>query len=88
MKVILSPRAEKQLRKLSKIDQIAVAKKIRSIRDEREISKEEKIKGFQNIFRVRVGDYRIVYKKTRNEIYIVVIRHRKDVYRRLKRLLG
>ena len=34
MRVILASRAEKQLKKLSKINQIAIAKKIRSIRDD------------------------------------------------------
>ena len=87
MKVVLSPRAEKQLKKLPKVDQIAVAKKIRLIRDEKAVVGEEKLKDFENIFRVRVGDYRIVYRKTRKEAYIVLIRHRKDVYRLVKQLL-
>lgn len=88
MKVVLSPQAEKQLKKLSKIDQIAVAKKIRAIRNEKEVIQEEKLTGFQQIFRTRVGDFRIVYKKTQSEIYIILIRHRKDVYKFLKRLFG
>lgn len=88
MKVVLSPQAEKQLKKLSKIDQIAVAKKIRNIKDEKEIIQEEKLTDFRQIFRTRVGDYRIVYKKTQSEIFIILIRHRKDVYKFLKRLFG
>lgn len=87
MKVILSPQAEKQLKRLPKVDQIAVAKKIRSIRDKTTITGEEKLRGFRNIFRVRVGDLRIVYRKTRKEIYIFLIRHRRDVYRLVKQLL-
>ncbi len=87
MKVILSPQAEKQLKKLSKVNQIAIAKKIRVIRDSSKIEGGEKLKGFQNIFRIRVGDYRIVYRKTKSEVYIVLIRHRKDVYRLVKQLL-
>ena len=78
MKIILSSRAKKQLKRLSKIDQIAVAKKIRSL-DGGVVG--GKLKGYKNIFRVRVGSIRIVYKKTFREIYIVLIRHRKDVYR-------
>ena len=87
MKVILSPQAEKQLKKLSKINQIAIAKRIRVIRDSTRVEGEEKLKGFRNIFRIRVGDCRIVYQKTRKEIYIVLIRHRKDVYRLVRQLL-
>lgn len=85
MKIILSSRAEKELRKLSKVNQIAIAKKIRSLK-ESQVSQEEKLKGFQNIFRVRVGNFRIVYKKTSPEIYIILIAHRKDIYDLLRRL--
>lgn len=87
MKAILSPRAEKELKSIPKISQIAVAKKIRSIRENKGLPQEEKLAGFQNIYRVRVGNYRIVYKKTYQELYIVIISHRKQVYRLLGYLL-
>ena len=86
MKIILSPRAEKQLKKLSKIDQIALISKIRKIRDESENIRPEKLKGFPHIFRIRVGNYRFAYRKTKKEIYIILIHHRRDVYKALKRL--
>ena len=87
MKITILPRAEKELRKLPKFDQIAVAAKIRSLSD-LQVSGEEKLSGYPHIHRVRVGNYRIVYKKTYEIITIVLIRHRKDVYRMLKELLG
>lgn len=86
MRIIISPRAENGLRKLSKIDQIAIARKIRNLKETQIITQEEKLKGFLNIFRVRVGGFRIVYKKTRQEIYIILIGHRKDIYNLLRRL--
>ena len=86
MKVILSPRAEKELKKLSKTDQIAVAKKIRSIRDSKQGLNEEKLAGFRSIFRIRVGNFRILYRKTAAEIYIILIAHRRDVYQLLQQL--
>lgn len=89
MRVIISPRADKQLRKLPKIDQIAVAIKIRSVKDlSSAISGEEKLSGYKNIFRVRIGNYRIVYRKTPGEVYIVLISHRKDIYQLVKQLFG
>lgn len=87
MKVILSPKAEKQLPKLSKIDQIIIAKKIRLIADSSIGFKEEKLKGYKNIYRVRIGDYRIVYRKTKTELYIVLIGHRGDIYKLVDRLI-
>lgn len=88
MRIILSPRAEKQLKKLPKIVQIAAARKIRLVRDSDEVGNEEKLTGYKNIFRTRVGDYRIVYRKTEAKVYIVLIHHRKDVYRLLHQLFG
>ena len=85
MRIVISPRAEKELTKLRKIDQIAVARKIRSLIGV-VTPNEEKLSGLQNIYRVRVGEYRIVYRKTKEEIYIVLIRHRKDVYKLVNRL--
>ena len=86
MKLIISPRAEKELKKIPKVEQIAIARKIRLIKDSSVILNEEKLTGFKNIFRIRIGQYRIVYRKTIKEIYIVLISHRKDVYRLINQL--
>jgi len=42
-----------------------------------------KLKGFENYYRVRVGNYRILYEVYKQELIIKVVRvaHRKDVYR-------
>lgn len=87
MRITLLPRAEKDLRKLPKFDQIAVAAKIRALPSP-SVMGEEKLSGYPHIYRVRVGNYRIVYKKTSETISIVMIRHRRDVYRMLKDILG
>lgn len=86
MRITISSRAEKELKKITKIDQIAVARKIRSLK-ENIVVNEEKLAGFRDVFRIRVGNYRIVYRKTSQEIYIVLIHHRKDVYRIVNQLL-
>jgi mRNA interferase RelE/StbE len=75
MNITISSRAEKELRKIGKMDQIALAKKIRSLAS-------------TDIFRVRIGIYRIVFRKTKEEIYIILIGHRKDIYQKVKQLLG
>jgi mRNA interferase RelE/StbE len=43
----------------------------------------KKPSGCQNTFRIRVGDYRIVYEVHSAENLVVIqrVRHRKDVYR-------
>lgn len=86
MKIIISPRAEKELKKITKIDQIAISRKIRIIKEDPVNLNEEKLSGYKNIYRVRVGEYRIVYRRTINEIYIVLIGHRKDIYQLIDQL--
>lgn len=86
MRTVLSPKAEKILRKLPKIDQIAIARKIRLLPEIKSTQQEEKLKGFSNIYRVRIGDYRIVYRKSSAEIFIVLVGHRKDIYDLLRQL--
>jgi mRNA interferase RelE/StbE len=45
----------------------------------------EKIKGSDNLYRIRVGDYRVIFEIDDKEkiVLIVYIRHRKDAYRGL-----
>jgi mRNA interferase RelE/StbE len=44
-------------------------------------------KTLKGYWKLRVGDYRVVYKIERNEVFILAIINRKDVYKRIfKRL--
>lgn len=46
----------------------------------------EPLKGkFDGLARLRIGDYRVVYTKTKSGVLILLIAHRKDVYRKLDR---
>ncbi len=83
MKIKISPRAEKELKKLSKIDQIVIAKKIRFL-GTNQTTGEKKLARFQNVFRIRMGNHRIVYKKTVSAVFIILIGHRKNIYNSLK----
>jgi mRNA interferase RelE/StbE len=71
----------------------ALPKKIKSQVDEilsmlrinpySEILKTKKIRGKENHFRLRIGDYRLIYCPKQELLIVRVIRlgHRKDVYR-------
>jgi mRNA interferase RelE/StbE len=50
-----------------------------------ELLKFKKLKSNENLYRIRVGDYRVVYTVERDKLIIVVIKvgHRKDVYLKL-----
>ena len=67
MKLKILPRAKKRLKRLSKVDQIAVANKIRSLVNNG--ASQEKLSGYRDVYRVRVGDCRIVFKKSKKEFY-------------------
>lgn len=80
MKITISPLAEKKLKKIPKIDQIAIAGKIRRLSEGKNYLDGEKLRGYRDVYRVRVGDYRIVYRRFSESFYIILIGHRKDIY--------
>ena len=45
-----------------------------------------KLQGTDNFYRIRVGDYRVIYQVNNDEnvLTIFYVRHRKDVYRKRK----
>jgi len=88
MRTVLSPKAEKKLKRISKLDQIALVRKIRSLKEKTALTKSEKLSGYHDIFRIRVGNYRMVYRKSTEEIYIILIGHRKDIYHLLKQFVS
>ncbi|OGB84932.1 hypothetical protein A2994_01245 [candidate division Kazan bacterium RIFCSPLOWO2_01_FULL_48_13] len=88
MKLTILGSAKKQLKKLPKFKQLIISQKIRSLAMGEMISNVEVLSGYKNAYRARVGDYRIVYRKTADEVCILVIGHRKDVYELLVQLLG
>ena len=42
----------------------------------------KKLKGFEALYRMRVGDYRVLYELNNNKLVIIVVKlgHRRDVY--------
>lgn len=87
MRIFVSPKAEKQIKKTSRIEQIALIRKIKQIGQPKLQINHKKLKGYKNIYRVRLGDFRIVYKKTTKDVYIIAVGHRKDIYKNTSRLV-
>ena len=57
---------------------------------EKELKKDpdagEQLKGkFAGLSRLRVGDYRVVYTRTKDGVLVLIVAHRKDVYEKLER---
>lgn len=49
-----------------------------------ELLKVKKLKGADNLYRIRLGDYRVVYEIRNNELIVLVIKigNRREVYKR------
>jgi mRNA interferase RelE/StbE len=45
------------------------------------------LQGFKNLFRLRLGDYRLVFNRDdeNKKILFILFAHRKDIYRHLKK---
>ena len=79
----ISRTAEKQLRSLPRTDQVRVARKMLALADDPFPRGSRKLSGYDDIFRVRTGRYRILYSVSRRTLVIVVLKvgHRRDAYR-------
>ena len=80
--IIISRQAAKEIKKLPKATIPKVYTKIKSLADDPRPSGVVKLTSFENLWRVRVGDYRIIYT-IEDDVQIVDIRQvidRKDAY--------
>ncbi|MCD4823547.1 MAG: type II toxin-antitoxin system RelE/ParE family toxin [Phycisphaerae bacterium] len=77
--------AAKELAALAKRDQRRIAAVISALADNPRPPGGRKLTGTEDAYRVRVGDYRIVYQivDAAVVVYIIRIGHRKDIYRKL-----
>ena len=79
MKLILTRRAEKDLDRLDEITRIRVIKAIERLVKSPENTDIKKLKGME-VFRLRIGDYRVCFEidKEAKAIIILRVRHRKE----------
>ncbi len=78
--------AQKEFDRLSVKTRIKAAEALRLLAQNpySELLKVKKLKEAENLFRVRLGDYRIVYEIRNDQLIVLVIKigHRREVYRR------
>lgn len=79
------PSVEKDLQSLSKSLVSRVMARIESLKDEPFPRQAIKLSGAERLYRLRVGEYRIVYEVDIQikQVTIHYVRHRHEVYRRL-----
>lgn len=83
--LFLRPSVEKDLKPLPKDVTVRVWARIEALKFQPFPPNVVKLEGAQRLFRIRVGDYRIVYEVNTAEKQITIqhVRHRREVYRGL-----
>lgn len=81
-KILIKASAAKELENIPKKDNARIVDRIRSLAENPRPSGAEKLTGL-NRYRVRQGDYRILYEICDKEVVIMVVKigHRKEVYK-------
>lgn len=83
-RVVMSPAADRAVAQLPKEVRRRIAERLAALSDNPRPPGSIKLAG-QDSYRIRVGDYRIIYTINDQQLLIVVIDvgHRRDVYRRM-----
>jgi len=81
-----APTALKKINSLDKPIAKRIVKKVDylfSLKDP--LSKSVKLQGYSNMYRFRIGDYRVIFtvSTSLNNASVLVISHRKDVYKNI-----
>jgi mRNA interferase RelE/StbE len=84
-KIFFKPSVEKDLRNLPKTTIKNIFLHIERLKQEPYPRQSIKLVGAEYLYRLRIGDYRIIYSvdQTERQITIHYIRHRRSVYKRI-----
>jgi mRNA interferase RelE/StbE len=84
-KVVPKPSVEKDLRSLPKSTIVRVIKQFEELASEPFPRQTVKLQGGEELYRIRVGDYRVIYGVDRAAKLVTIhhVRHRREVYRKL-----
>lgn len=82
----IAPQAQRDLKRLPNRVRVNILSRIVSLgNDPRNSSQSKKLKGSPDRFRLRVGDYRVVYTLNEevHQVRVDRVRHRREAYRGL-----
>lgn len=81
--VFLAPAAERQLKKLSTQVKTQIVPILKTLADDPRPSGSAKLKGAEDLWKIRKGTYRIIYQIQDKQLTILVVNiaHRRDVYK-------
>ena len=81
--ILLAPPAERQLMSLTDSVQKRIVKRLKSLRENPRPQGVKKLAGEEDLYRIREGNYRIIYTIQDKELIVLVVKvgDRKEVYR-------
>jgi mRNA interferase RelE/StbE len=81
--VQITPGAEREFSKLAHEIQLRIRPRIDALANDPRPTGAKKLKGREDLWRIRVGDYRVVYELHDRILYVLVVRvaHRREIYR-------
>ena len=84
-RIEFSPAAEHQFKKLPREIQLRFKPRLDGLMNNPFPRGVKKLSGEENIYRLRVGDHRIIYQVQQKALLVLVVKlgHRKEVYRRI-----
>lgn len=82
--VIIKPAARRDIKKIARPDQIRVIRRLESLSENPRSPGTKKLRGAEDLFRVREGNYRIIYQIQDELLVVLVVKvgHRREIYRR------
>lgn len=82
-RVEITPAAQRQIKKLITPVQLAIVERLEQLAEDPRPPGVLKMQGVESLYRIRVGDYRIIYEIQDQTLLIAVVKvgHRGDVYR-------
>jgi mRNA interferase RelE/StbE len=82
-RIEVSATAERQIRKLPRADQTRVVRVIQALAADPHPTGCRKLSGYDDVFRVRIGRYRVLYSIEGRRLVIIILKvgDRKDIYR-------
>ena len=79
--IFLSTETAKFLKNLDKEDKYRIVEKLKLLENGPFSLPYKKIKGRENTYRIRIGDFRVIYSIRGNEIRVLKIGFRKGIYK-------
>jgi mRNA interferase RelE/StbE len=85
-RIEVSATAEKQIRKLRRDDQVRVLRAIQSLAGDSTPPGSRKVRGYDQVLRIRVGTFRVLYRVAGRRLLIIILKrgHRREIYRSLR----